>query len=42
MCYPLEKEDIMVGYVIVEDILDDMCQDISYIKLSSYLKERVK
>lgn len=32
----------MVGYVLVEDILDDMCQDISYIKLNSYLKERVK
>ena len=30
----------MPGYVLVEDILDEMTQSISYIKLKSYLKER--
>ena len=30
----------MGGYVLVEDILDEMTQNISYIKLKSYLKER--
>ena len=29
----------MLGYVLVEDILDEMTQNISYIKLKSYLKE---
>lgn len=28
----------MPGYVLVEDILDEMSQNISYIKLNSYLK----
>lgn len=32
----------MPGYVLVEDILDEMMQNISYIKLNSYLKERKK
>lgn len=27
----------MPGYVLVEDILDEMSQNISYIKLNSYL-----
>ncbi len=30
----------MNGYILVEDILDEMSQDITYIKLSSYLKGR--
>jgi len=30
----------MPGYVLVEDILEEMTQNISYIKLKSYLKER--
>lgn len=30
----------MPGYVLVEDILDEMSQNISYIKLNSYLKRR--
>ena len=30
----------MPGYVLVEDILDEMTQNISYIKLKSYLNER--
>ncbi len=30
----------MPGYVLVEDIFDEMIQNISYIKLNSYLKER--
>jgi len=39
----LIKEDtMMVGYVLVEDIFDEMSQNISYIKLNSYLKEREK
>lgn len=29
-----------MGYVLVEDILDDMCKNITYIKLNSYLKKR--
>ena len=33
-------EDNMPGYVLVEDILDEMTQSISYIKLKSFLKER--
>ena len=36
----MEKEDIMNGYVLVEDILDEMSQNITYIKLRSYIKER--
>ena len=31
-----------MGYVLVEDILDEMCKNISYIKLNSYLKGRKK
>ena len=31
-----------MGYILVEDILDEMSKDISYIKLSSYLKGRKK
>lgn len=30
----------MLEYVLVEDIFDEMMQNISYIKLNSYLKER--
>lgn len=30
----------MPGYVLVEDILDEMIENISYIKLNNYLKER--
>ena len=29
----------MLGYVLVEDILDEMSQNISYIKLNSYARE---
>lgn len=29
----------MPGYVLVEDILDEMSRNISYIKLNSYFKE---
>jgi len=32
----------MPGYVLVEDIFDEMSQNISYIKLSSYIKEGKK
>ena len=32
----------MPGYVLVEDIFDEMCQNVSYIKLNSYLKRRNK
>lgn len=32
----------MPGYILVEDILDEMTQNISYIKLKSYFKERKK
>lgn len=28
----------MPGYILVEDILDEMSQDITYIKLNSYFK----
>lgn len=31
-----------MGYILVEDILDEMSQNISYIKLNCYLKERNK
>lgn len=31
-----------MGYILVEDILDEMSKDISYIKLNSYLKGRKK
>ena len=31
-----------MGYILVDDILDEMCKDISYIKLCSYLKGRKK
>ena len=41
MCYYLNRgEDNMPGYVLVEDILDEMTRNISYIKLKSYIKER--
>lgn len=30
----------MPGYVLVDDIFDDMIKNISYIKLNNYLKER--
>lgn len=43
ICYPLNRGDeIMPGYILVEDILDEMTQNISYIKLKSYIKERKK
>ena len=29
-----------MGYVLVEDILDEMSQNITYIKLNSYLKRK--
>lgn len=29
----------MPGYILVEDIFDEMSQNISYIKLNYYLKE---
>ena len=29
-----------MGYILVEDILDEMSKEISYIKLNSYLKEK--
>lgn len=32
----------MPNNVLVEDMLDEMLQNISYIKLNSYLKERKK
>ncbi len=32
----------MLGYVLVEDILDEMSQNISYIKLNSYAREGKK
>lgn len=32
----------MIGYVLVEDIFDEMCQNISYIKLNTYLKDSQK
>lgn len=31
-----------MGYVLVEDILDEMSKNISYIKLNSYLKGKKK
>ena len=31
-----------MGYILVEDILDEMSKNISYIKLNSYLKEKKK
>lgn len=31
-----------MGYVLVEDILEEMSQNISYIKLREYFKERKK
>lgn len=30
-----------MGYVLVEDIFDEMSQNITYIKLNSYLKRKV-
>lgn len=30
----------MVGYVLVDDMFDEMLQNISYIKLNNYIKER--
>ena len=32
----------MASYILVEDVLDEMCQNVSYIKLNSYLRERVE
>ena len=32
----------MPGYILVEDIFDEMSQNISYIKLNCYLKEKRK
>lgn len=29
----------MVGYILVDDIFDEMSQNISYIKLGTYVKE---
>ena len=31
-----------MGYILVEDILDEMSKNISYIKLNNYLKGRKK
>ena len=31
-----------MGYILVEDILDEMSKNISYIKLNSYLKKKKK
>lgn len=40
MCYSFNRgEDNMPGYILVEDIFDEMSQNISYIKLNCYLKE---
>jgi len=36
------KRRIKMGYILVEDILDEMSKNISYIKLNSYLKGRKK
>ena len=33
-------DDNMAGYVLVEDMFDEMLQNISYIKLNNYIKER--
>lgn len=33
---------MMPGYVLVDDIFDDMFKNITYIKLNSYIKERNK
>jgi len=33
---------LVPGYVLVEDILDEMSQNISYIKLNTYVKEGKK
>lgn len=30
----------MIGYILVDDMFDEMIQNISYIKLNSYLKKR--
>ena len=30
----------MPGYILVDDIFDDMFKNITYIKLNSYVKER--
>lgn len=41
ICYHQSRgDDNMPGYVLVEDILDEMIENISYIKLNNYLKER--
>lgn len=41
ICYHHTRgDDNMPGYVLIEDIFDEMMQNISYIKLKSYLKER--
>lgn len=32
----------MPGYVLVEDVLDEMSQNISYIKLNSYFRRGKK
>ena len=31
-----------MGYILVEDIFDEMSQNITYIKLNSYLKRKDK
>lgn len=41
ICYSHTRgDDNMLGYVLVEDIFDEMIENISYIKLKSYLGER--
>ena len=30
-----------MGYILVEDIFDEMSQNITYIKLNSYLKRKI-
>ena len=35
----IEERIMMLGYILVEDIFDEMSQNISYIKLNCYLKE---
>ena len=35
----IEERIMMLGYILVEDIFDEMSQNISFIKLYCYLKE---
>ena len=43
ICYHLIiGDDNMPGYILFEDILDDMTQNISYIKLKNYINKRTK